>query len=223
MNNWYDVACMSNLSDGAKLLYIRLCGYEAHYSKVCPTIEQLTQDLGKSNKTVIKYIQELKDANLLTVTQQQSKTTVNASLHNVYHLHPENIPESEWNTSTIKSKLKIFDGTKKVSTDNQIEQLFNDYTANDELYNTLMDFVEYRREKNKILTMTSAKKILEKLNECKTDENKIKTLNKTMENGWTSIYPENNSSNKSKQPPASFKGQEVNKVDSSNRRRKGDV
>lgn len=203
MNNWYDIACMSNLSDGAKILYIRLCGYEANYTEVCPTIEQLGQDINKSSKTVIKYLQELKDANLVTITQQQAIGKRNGFIHNKYNLHPENIPQSQW-TPIVKSKLSIIQqqlNNNKKSEDAQIEQLFNSYTTNDELYNTLMDFVEHRKELGSPLTLIGSKKILEKLNECKTEEDKINTINKAIINGWKSIYPNcTTNSNKGKQP-----------------------
>lgn len=200
MNNWYDIACMSNLSDGAKILYIRLCGYEANYTEVCPTIEQLGQDINKSSKTVIKYLQELKDANLVTITQQQAIGKRNGFIHNKYNLHPENIPQSQW-TPIVKSKLSIIQqqlNNNKKSEDAQIEQLFNSYTTNDVLYNTLMDFVDYRKELGSPLTLIASKKILEKLNECKTEEDKINTINKAIINGWKSIYPNSNTNGNSK-------------------------
>ena len=81
-----------------------------------------------------------------------------------------------------------------------VEELFNDYTENNKLYDMLMEFRDFRKEKKKPLTERSAKIILNKLNELKTDKDKISCLEKSIMSGWTGIFPEsiNNNSPKKK-------------------------
>ena len=81
-----------------------------------------------------------------------------------------------------------------------VEELFNDYTKNDKLYDMLMEFRDFRKEKKKPLTERSAKMILNKLNELKTDKDKITCLERSIISGWTSVFPEsvNNSTPKKK-------------------------
>lgn len=103
-----------------------------------------------------------------------SETTVN----NIYNNINNNINNKD-----------IIEPRNDTGTD-LVEELFNAYTENNDLYDMLMEFRDFRNEKKKPLTERSAKMILNKLNELKNDKDKINCLERSIMSGWTSVFPE---------------------------------
>jgi DNA-binding MarR family transcriptional regulator len=69
------------ISTGAKLTYAMLLKYAWHEDRCFPGQSRLAKDMGVTRKSVYSYIQELQDAELISVKRQgQGKT-------NVYTLH----------------------------------------------------------------------------------------------------------------------------------------
>lgn len=79
--------------------------------------------------------------------------------------------------------------TKKVD-------LFEEYTSNDNLISALMDFAKFRKEIKKPMTERAIKLLLTELDKiANSDEEKIELLNKSIMNGWKSVYPIQNKQN----------------------------
>ena len=69
--------------------------------------------------------------------------------------------------------------------------IFSDWMlSNQDFMRTWGDFEEHRREIRKKLTPLAANKIIKKLNEFDCQAS-IAALNKSIENGWTGVFPEN--------------------------------
>lgn len=79
-----------------------------------------------------------------------------------------------------------------------VEELFNDYTENNDLYDVLMEFRDYRKEKKSPLTERAAKGILKELDKLKTDKEKIQCIERSIMSGWTGVFAnkENNTPKK---------------------------
>ena len=101
-----------------------------------------------------------------------------------------------------------------------IEKLFDEYTENDDLYNALLDFAEYRKDKKNPLTEKAAKMLLNKLNKCTTDADKIDCLQTSIMNGWTGVFPDNYSNKATKKAPYQTDAELKMSHDTKGRRRK---
>lgn len=84
------------------------------------------------------------------------------------------------NTTNIKKKKKSSD----------IDILINDYTDNEDLKETLEEFLKMRKSIKKPMTNKAMELLLKKLNgmTCKNDE-KIAILNQSIFNSWQGIFP----------------------------------
>ena len=123
-----------------------------------------------------------------------------------------NINNKDNNINIIKEKN--FTGGEDL-----VEELFNSYTENDNLYNMLMEFRDFRNQKKKPLTEQAAKMLLNKLNKCKSDKEKIECLETSILNGWQSIYPKEEKTNKK----AVYEIDDTNyEINTKSRRRKQD-
>ena len=69
------------ISSGAKLAYAMLLKYAWHENRCFPGQDKLADEMGVSRRSVINYVQELKDVDFISVKRQgQGKT-------NIYTLH----------------------------------------------------------------------------------------------------------------------------------------
>lgn len=74
--------------------------------------------------------------------------------------------------------------------------LFEEYTSNDNLISALRDFAKFRQEIKKPMTERAIKLLLTELDKiANSDEEKIELLNKSIMNGWKSVYPIQNKQN----------------------------
>ena len=79
-----------------------------------------------------------------------------------------------------------------------VEELFNNYTENNDLYDALMEFSDYRKEKKKPLTERAAKGVLKELDKLNTDKEKIQCIERSIMSDWTGVFAnkENNTPKK---------------------------
>ena len=137
---------------------------------------------GMTNSKLCKYkVNILKVQELCEVG---SKETLLHSKETYYN----NILNNNINNNINNTELRNLTTTKE-NKDDVIEEMFDKYTENDKLYNTLIDFADYRKDKKSPLTEKAAKLLLGKLDKCSTDEQKIECLQNSIMNGWTGVFP----------------------------------
>ena len=117
--------------------------------------------------------------------------------------------------SNTKNKEK--DNNKKEKESN-LDKIISSYTNNNDLAETIKDFIKMRKAIKKPLTDRAMKGILTKLDKfSNSDIDKIEILEKSIENCWISVYELKN-----KKPPATADGKEKrvfnnNSISSSNK------
>lgn len=84
---------------------------------------------------------------------------------------------------------------KQLITNNNVNNVNNIYkeigkfTQNEKLINAINEFIEYRKQKKKVLTELALKKILNQFKRWNyTDEECIESINNSIINGWTGIF-----------------------------------
>lgn len=102
------------------------------------------------------------------------------------------------NINNINNNINNIELEKTTPGKDLVEELFNDYTDNDKLYDTLMEFSDYRKEKKKPLTERAAKGVLKELDKLKTDKEKIQCIERSIMSDWTGVFAnkENNTPKK---------------------------
>lgn len=101
----------------------------------------------------------------------------------------ENPPQSNTNTSnTKKTKTKESNKHRVIKAFPCLESLEN---FNDELLDTLQDFVDMRKKQKSPMSEKAMKLLMSKLHELSGGnvQNMIELLNQSILNGWKSIYP----------------------------------
>lgn len=149
--------------------------------------------VGMTNSKLCKYKVNLKKVDELC---RPGKETLPPGKETCYNnIYNNNIYNNNNNKYILEQET--LPGSKEVEKEDTtkidlVEELFNDYTQNDKLYDTLMEFRDFRKEKKKPLTERTAKMILKKLNELKSDKDKIACLEKSIMSDWTGIFPNSN-------------------------------
>ena len=183
------------LTPNAKLLYgevTALCNEKGY----CWASNSYFSDLYKVSKTSIsKWINQLVDNGYLK-SDIEYKDGTKEILHR--YLRIVNDPIKEKLNTPIEEKLKdnntSFNNTsnkrKKEGTKNSYESIINNFTDNEELRETLFEFIKMRKLNKKIMTDRALTNLITKLKGLSSDtDEQIKILNKSIESCWTSIYP----------------------------------
>ncbi len=110
------------------------------------------------------------------------------------HVQNEPCPFEGTNNNSINNNNNKKENKKKKdkAADNKTEfdELINNYTTNDNLKETLYEFIKFRKTIKATLTTLALKKILNKLSQlAKTDKEKIEVLETSIMNGWKGIFP----------------------------------
>lgn len=72
---------------------------------------------------------------------------------------------------------------------NNIYKEITDFTQNENLINSIMEFIEYRKKNKKEVTELALKKIINRFKRWKyTEEECIESVNNSIINGWTGIF-----------------------------------
>jgi hypothetical protein len=100
---------------------------------------------------------------------------------------------SELNVSGIKCSRNTpaFEKSNSPPIKNLFLNLFpNEWTENPSFQKTLQEFIQHRKEKKQTITELAAKKLANKLSKYSMQQT-IDALNRSIENGWTGVFPEN--------------------------------
>ncbi|MBS5984027.1 phage replication initiation protein [Clostridium butyricum] len=109
----------------------------------------------------------------------------------VLECQPKVIPND--NPVTTKSHTEVRLGKysiKKKEKDTSLDKIINSYTQDEELINTIRDFLKMRKAIKKPMTDRALKIMLNKLDKyADTPQKKIKILENSIENSWQGVFP----------------------------------
>ena len=201
------------ISIQAKAIYSYLISFAGNSMTAFPSQKLMSEELGISDKTLKKYLNELKECGLVTVTQKRNNQgTFN---RNIYTLTDQtegetlpqgkndrteedpntvgnNLPSPEGNIYPINNN-SINNNTKSTEpkTENKKENLeVENNIYNEELKDLIYEFIESRKKLKKPFTDTALKRMIKKLKEIgSTESEQIEIIENSIINGWAGIFP----------------------------------
>jgi len=197
-----------NISIQAKAIYAYLCSYAGNATQAFPSATLMQYELGITKDTFYKYLDELIKNNYITVSKMASEKGRFA--HNIYNLEgtpyhkipdtvtPDTVNPDPVNQDTIINNPIINNLTKnnpisKTTTKAGFDNIINAYTEDEELKETIYDFIKMRKAIKKPMTDAALKLTLKKLNKLTgltiDNETKIEILNQSIMNSWQGIFP----------------------------------
>ena len=182
-----------NLSLQAKGIFAYLVTYAGNGNEAFPSLRTISYQLGISKDTAGKYIKELKENGYLEIEQKKENGRFS---HNVYKLIPcpkFTVSESTSTDVTIPGNLASNinnNNNNKKEKETTLDKIIKEYTTNNDLVNTLVDFMKMRKSIKKPLTDRALKGILTKLdNLCENEQTKIEILEQSIINCWSGVFP----------------------------------
>lgn len=206
------LVCNPNLSSEAKSLFAYFAAYAGNGDTAFPSVELILYHMNWSKTKFYKYRNELEEKGYLKVEQIKEKGKF---AHNIYRLIavpienttkspcPKNsdtvkrdtvFPDTE-NKDTKINSIKINSINKnssinKKEKETSLDLIIKEYTTNEELVETLKDFIKMRKSIKSPVTDRALKGILKKLDQLATNnENKIGILEQSIINSWKSVFP----------------------------------
>ena len=205
------LVCNPNLSSEAKSLFAYFAAYAGNGDTAFPSVELILYHMNWSKTKFYKYRNELEEKGYLKVEQIKEKGKF---AHNIYRLIAvpiENTTKSPCpkNSDTVKRDTVFPDTENKDTKINSINKnsinknsinkkeketsldlIIKEYTTNEELVETLKDFIKMRKSIKSPVTDRALKGILKKLDQLATNnENKIGILEQSIINSWKSVFP----------------------------------
>ena len=207
--------CNPNLSSNAKSLFAYLAAYAGNGDTAFPSVELILYHMDWSKTSFYKYRNELEEKGYLRVEQVKQKGKFS---HNIYRLiaipieNTDNSPcPKKWDTEkwdTKKSDTEIWDTNKnsiKINSINKnsldikknkketnFDKIINEYTSNNDLKETIRDFMRMRKTIKAAMTDRALKILLTKLNGlAENDAKKIEILEQSISNSWRGVFPIN--------------------------------
>lgn len=168
----------NTLSLGAKAIYAYLCSYSGKGNDIFPSRKKMCADLKISNDTLGKYLKELKDREIINITQEKKD---NKFANNIYTINlnfpctkisvTENLDTNNniYSNNNINSyiynnynnidqpKISV---SKSKKTSNNFNELIDSKNFGNELKNSIKDWLEYKKEKKEPYTEMGFKKLL---------------------------------------------------------------
>ena len=196
-----------NLSLQAKGLFAYLATYSGTNGVAFPSRSLMTYHLGISKDTLTKYMNELKERGYIQVfksEREQGKFS-----HNIYKLIPcpkssdtvkpdtvkpdtknNSIKNNSIKNNSVKNNSVKNNNNIKKEKETNLDKLIKEYTDNEELKETLKDFIKMRKTIKKPVTDRALKGILNKLdNLSNNNQIKIEILEQSIEKCWVGVFP----------------------------------
>ena len=190
-----------DLSFEVKAMYMILARFSDKEGKCFPSIDRLSEIIGKDKRTVIRYIKKLEEKGLIEKRRRFNKT-------NIYYLKNVAFSSDKIDNDKNDSDKDVFsdsdkdvfsDSDKNVNLKKPIEknpikktQLKKESKKEKigKLEETIEDFEKMRKSIKKPLTERAKKILLLKLNELSNNDEElaIKILEQSILNSWQSIY-----------------------------------
>ena len=178
--------------------------------------EVIAENLGMSAHQVRRCKMEMKEAGVIRTIMKdippKDDYFLNAGilLESVYRINPKEIRGltlkeleeyiKELRNKRTEDKEEIPEHTPKKPKFNHILDLFPDEWKKEEsFHNNLKDYVQHRKEKGSSLTKVASSRLVNKLKQYSVHE-ASEALARSVENGWTGVFPESAKPSKSNQP-----------------------
>lgn len=207
--------CNPELSSEAKALFAYFAAYAGNGDTAFPSVKLIMYHLNWSKDKFYKYRKELEEKGYLNIEQIKQKGMFS---HNIYRLNaipigntkkspcpdfPDTVkpdtekPDTENQDTIINSTKK--NSINKNSTDikkkkkeTNFDKIINDYTSNNDLKETIYDFMRMRKTIKAAMTDRALKILLTKLNGlAENDAKKIEILEQSISNSWRGVFPIN--------------------------------
>ncbi|WP_455790297.1 phage replication initiation protein [Clostridium butyricum] len=109
----------------------------------------------------------------------------------VLECQPKVIPNDNPVTTKSHTEVRLDKySIKKKEKDTSLDKIINSYTQDEELINTIRDFLKMRKAIKKPMTDRALKIMLNKLDKyADTPQKKIKILENSIENSWQGVFP----------------------------------
>lgn len=146
--------------------------------------KKASQELKMKEKTLYDYMKLLENLQMLVIKSNNKFSVVSIEKWEDYQ------------TTKIKSDNKRTTNEQQMNTNKNVKNVNNninkeieEFTKNEELINSINEFLEYRKTKKKEMTQLAIKKMLNQFKKWQyTDEECIESINNSIINGWTGIF-----------------------------------
>lgn len=146
--------------------------------------EKASNELGMTESTVYKYIKLLEKLQMISINSNNKFSVVSIEKWEDY----QDKKQQSNNKGTTKEQQSNTNKNVK-NVNNNIYKEIETFTRNENLINSFIEFIQYRKQKNKVLTEIGLKKILNQFKKWNyTDEECIQSINNSIINGWTGIF-----------------------------------
>lgn len=154
------------------------------------------EELHMKESTVYKYMMMLQTYGICNIKSNNRFSVVSIVNWELYQLVEENCNSKSNNKITTKEQQNNTNkNDKNVNNDKNNNRdiyigIISNFTADENLKKTIMDFIEMRQQKKKPPTKRALNIILKKASEMSSDiQTQIKIFEQSIVNGWTDIYP----------------------------------
>lgn len=190
---WIDLILLANHQEKRIVLGNELIDVER--GTFVSSIRKLCDRWGWSNNKVKKFLELLEIDKKIIKKSDTKKTTITIVNYSVYQDMSDTKSDAK---ATGKRRTSDRQATRShtnnnVNNDNNYNNVINTigaFTSNKDLFNTILKFVEMRKNIKKEMTDDALEIMLKKLNKLSNDENiQIEILNESIMNCWQGIFP----------------------------------
>ena len=145
--------------------------------------KKASEELKMTESTIYKYIKLLKELQMISIKSNNKFSIITVEKWEDY----QEIKTKKNNKVTTKEQQS--NTNKNVKNVKNIYKEIKDFTENEKLINSINEFIEYRKQKNKELTEIGLKKMINQFKKWNyTDEECIESINTSIMRGWTGIF-----------------------------------
>lgn len=146
--------------------------------------KKASQELKMKEKTLYDYMKLLENLQMLVIKSNNKFSVVSIEKWEDYQ---ETKVKSDNKRTTNEQQMNTNKNVKNVN--NNIYKEIESFTQNENLINSINEFMEYRKQKKKEVTQLALKKILNQFKKWNyTDEECIESINNSIMKGWTGIF-----------------------------------
>lgn len=162
--------------------------------------KKASQELKMKEKTVYDYMKLLENLQMLVIKSNNKFSVVSIEKWENYQ---DAKIKSDNKRTTNEQQMNTNKNVKNVK--NNIYKEIEEFTKNEDLINSINEFIEYRKQKKKEVTQLALKKILNQFKRWNyTDEECVESINNSIMKGWTGIF-EIKEKHKKEEPKEEYK------------------
>lgn len=155
--------------------------------------KKASEELKMKESTIYKYISLLKKLQMIDVKSNNKFSVVSIEKWENYQtsqIESNNKGTTkEQQSNTNKNVKNVKNNKKEINKEKEIYEEIEKFTKDEKLLKSILEFIEYRKEQNKELTILGLQKMLNKFKKWKyTEEECVETLNNSIINGWIGVF-----------------------------------